>query len=71
MRSPARPLIVAVAVGAAAMCGLRAAEPTLSFTDITRQSGIRFTHNSSAFGKKFLPETMGAGVVFFDADGDG
>jgi hypothetical protein len=71
MRSPARPSIVALAVAVAAMCGVRAAEPTLTFTDITKQSGIRFTHNSGAFGKKFLPETMGSGVVFFDADGDG
>jgi enediyne biosynthesis protein E4 len=68
---PARPSIAALAVAAAALCGLSAAEPSLTFTDITRQAGIRFTHNSGAFGKKYLPETMGSGVVFFDADGDG
>ena len=35
------------------------------------KAGIRFVHTSGAFGKKYLPETMGAGCVFFDADGDG
>jgi len=27
------------------------------FTDITKQAGIHFTHNSGRAGKKFLPET--------------
>lgn len=41
------------------------------FTDVTAQAGIRFTHNSGRAGKKYLPETMGSGCIFFDADGDG
>jgi hypothetical protein len=41
------------------------------FTDVTAAAGIKFRHNSGAFGKKYLPETMGSGVVFFDADNDG
>jgi hypothetical protein len=40
------------------------------FSDVTSASGISFRHTSGAFGKKYLPETMGAGVVFFDFDGD-
>jgi hypothetical protein len=43
----------------------------LSFADVTAASGIRFRHNNGAFGKKYLPETMGSGVAFLDADGDG
>ena len=46
-----------------------AALPT--FTDVTKAAGIRFRHDSGAFGKKYLPETMGAGAAFLDADGDG
>jgi len=42
-----------------------------TFTDVTQQAGITFRHESGAFGKKYLPETMGAGGAFFDADGDG
>jgi len=29
------------------------------FVDVTEQAGIRFTHVNGAFGKKYLPETMG------------
>ena len=41
------------------------------FTDVTAQAGIHFVHNSGRAGKKYLPETMGSGCAFFDADGDG
>ncbi len=41
------------------------------FSDVTKPSGIAFVHNSGAFGKKYLPETMGAGLAFLDYDGDG
>jgi enediyne biosynthesis protein E4 len=43
----------------------------IEFTDVTSQSGIHFKHNSGAFGKKYLPETMGGGVCFLDYDNDG
>jgi hypothetical protein len=43
----------------------------VTFTDVTAAAGIKFTHNSGKAGKKFLPETMGSGCAFFDADGDG
>ena len=45
--------------------------PTVRFTDITREAGIRFMHHNGAQGKKLLPETMGGGVACFDLDGDG
>lgn len=43
----------------------------IHFTDITAQAGIRFVRNSGAFGKKYLPETMGSGVCFIDYNNDG
>ncbi len=43
----------------------------IRFTDVTAAAGIDFTHNNGAFGKKYLPETMGSGCAFFDFDGDG
>jgi len=43
----------------------------ITFRDVTAQAGIRFTHNNAAFGKKYLPETMGPGCAFIDYDGDG
>ncbi len=45
--------------------------PTVIFTDITRQAGIDFVHVNGAYGRRFLPETMGGGVAFFDYDNDG
>jgi enediyne biosynthesis protein E4 len=44
---------------------------SITFRDVTLQAGIRFVHNNGAFGKKFLPETMGPGVAFIDYDNDG
>ena len=43
----------------------------IEFTDVTAQAGIRFKHNSGAFGKKYLPETLGPGCAFLDYDADG
>jgi hypothetical protein len=43
----------------------------VEFTDVSAPSGIHFKHNSGAFGKKYLPETLGAGGGFLDYDSDG
>jgi enediyne biosynthesis protein E4 len=48
-----------------------AGAPAVTFTDVTAAAGIRFTHVNGAFGEKYLPETMGSGVVVLDYDGDG
>jgi hypothetical protein len=63
----------AVALGLATLPLLAqpAGSPGVVFKDVTAASGITFRHQSGAFGKKYLPETMGAGVVFLDFDGDG
>src|SRR5207248_7362446 len=52
----------------AAVC---AVAQQIKFRDITAQAGIRFVHYNGAFGKKYLPETMGPGCAFIDYDGDG
>jgi len=44
---------------------------SIQFRDVTEQAGIHFVHNNGAFGKKYLPETMGPGVAFIDYDNDG
>jgi enediyne biosynthesis protein E4 len=49
----------------------RSSAQAVRFRDITSQSGIHFIHNNGAFGKKYLPETMGPGVAFIDYDNDG
>ncbi len=62
---PAILLIRQAGIGAAAETA------SIQFRDVTQQAGIRFVHNNGAFGKKFLPETMGPGVAFIDYDNDG
>lgn len=43
----------------------------IRLTDITREAGINFVHNSGAFGGKYLPESLGPGCAFIDYDNDG
>jgi len=57
--------------GIGALSPASAASPGVTFLDVTQQAGIRFVHNNGAFGKKFLPETLGPGVAFIDYDNDG
>ena len=47
------------------------APAAVTFTDVTAAAGIRFRHNSGAFGRKYLPETMGSGAAVLDVDADG
>jgi hypothetical protein len=42
-----------------------------NFADVTKAAGVNFLHRSSPTSKKYLPETMGAGVALFDYDNDG
>jgi len=55
------------------LCGalVGSASGQVTFKDISKQAGINFTHNNGAVGKKWLPETMGAGCAFIDYDNDG
>jgi len=72
-RSLATILALALATLAAQHTGNGATPETsgIQFREITQAAGIHFVHNNAAFGKKFLPETMGPGVAFIDYDNDG
>src|SRR5437899_1139219 len=72
-RSLATILVLALAIILAGKTGIGATPETstIQFRDVTQLAGIRFVHNNGAFGKKFLPETMGPGVAFIDYDNDG
>jgi hypothetical protein len=65
---PLLPVVIAALVSASVP---PAADPPVIFTDVTAQAGITFTHNNGAFGRKYLPETIGSGALFLDVDGDG
>jgi len=67
-------MAAAAGIGAVIALGFAAtasAPVKVQFTDVTSQAGIKFVHNAGKSGKKYLPETLGAGAAFFDADGDG
>jgi enediyne biosynthesis protein E4 len=70
LSSVARRVAVVVAI-ALATGGLMRAAGGPQFTDVTAAAGIHFRHNSGAAGKKYLPETLGAGAAFLDFDNDG
>jgi len=76
VKEPAGALLaVAVALFFAAVAGTSAptpaSPPDVTFRDVTQKAGIHFVHNNGAFGKKYLPETLGPGVAFIDYDNDG
>ena len=60
----------AAVIGILFLAGFSQAQ-RIQFRDITAQAGIHFIHNNGAFGKKYLPETMGPGCAFIDYDNDG
>ncbi|HET7747329.1 MAG TPA: VCBS repeat-containing protein, partial [Vicinamibacteria bacterium] len=62
-------MAVLLAAGVAAGAALDAA-PGPAFREVTAAAKIAFRHHTGAYGKKYLPETMGAGLAFVDVDGD-
>jgi enediyne biosynthesis protein E4 len=72
-RSLATIFVMALAVVLVGKTGIGATPETstIQFRDVSQSAGIHFAHNNGAFGKKFLPETMGPGVAFIDYDNDG
>jgi hypothetical protein len=74
MRIPSVLTPLAAAVAVITVITTHAAPPSETlpqFTDVTTAAGIHFRHTSGAFGKKYLPETLGSGVAFLDEDNDG
>lgn len=57
--------------GLPALLGAQESAPGFRLVDVTAAAGIRFEHNSGAFGRRYLPETLGAGCAFLDYDNDG
>ena len=64
-------VLCALVLVAASVAASKVTTAPIQFTDITKQAGVKFVHNSGRAGKKYLPETVGSGVAWFDADGDG
>src|SRR5262249_31039637 len=67
---PLGPLLV-LSLVLASDAAVTSAPGPVTFTDVTTAAGIRFVHDNGAFGKKYLPETLGSGCLFLDFDNDG
>jgi len=63
--------VAAIAIAAFGAMGPSTVASPVQFKDVTAAAGIHFKHNAGKAGKKYLPETMGAGVAIFDYNGDG
>ena len=53
------------------LCVCISAGADVKFVDVTDSAGIQFRHVTGATGKRYMPETMGAGCAFLDYDSDG
>ncbi|MCP3979742.1 MAG: CRTAC1 family protein [bacterium] len=47
------------------------AQKPIVFRDVTQQTGIAFRHTDGSSGKRYIVETVSAGLALFDFDGDG
>jgi len=47
------------------------AQSPIQLKDVTRQTGITFTHTDGGSGKRYIMETVTAGLALFDYDNDG
>ena len=41
------------------------------FVEVAAEAGLNVHYDNGASGEKYMPEAMGSGAAFFDADGDG
>jgi enediyne biosynthesis protein E4 len=58
-------------ITSALVCVAASRDTAVRLVDISNQAGIHFSHYNGSAGKKWLPETIGAGCAFTDLDGDG
>jgi hypothetical protein len=68
---PAKVQVTPLAAPQTVQTAQKLALPKVPFSEVSEAAGLRFRHFTGAAGEKLLPETMGAGAAFFDADGDG
>ena len=64
-------LLAAAVVAATLLADTSPQTGGVHFIDASAAAGIHFTHNAGRTGKRYLPETLGAGCAFLDFDGDG
>jgi len=75
MRRPPRWLVPVLALLAGLVCAASAvpasAAGPIRFREVSKQWGLAFRHHNGSSGRRYMVETMGAGVAVFDYDRDG
>ncbi len=66
-----RRILIGAALASAVAFAAAPPATEVKLTEVTAAAGIKFVHNAGKAGKKYLPETLGAGAAFLDFDGDG
>ena len=63
----------AAVVGFVCLCFLLTdfVSASIRFRDVTNQTGISFVHTDGSSGKRYIVETVSAGLALLDYDGDG
>ena len=69
--SPLIPVLLLLAQASSLYSQQAVATSPVVFTDVTKQAGINWVHDNALSPERYLPETVGAGCVFFDYDNDG
>ena len=53
------------------VAGSDQAQCNIKLRDVTRETGVTFTHTDGSCGRRYIIEAMSAGLALFDYDGDG
>ncbi|MHB8955858.1 MAG: CRTAC1 family protein [Pirellulaceae bacterium] len=64
-------LIVAIATLPPAMVRPAAGQCPIQLRDVSGETGITFVHTDGSSGRRYIVETVSAGLALFDYDGDG
>ena len=69
LKMRAKPLIMVAAI----LCLFegRSLYGQIKFADVSEQTGITFKHTDGSSGKRYIVESVSAGLALFDYDGDG
>lgn len=67
---PIRSIVVVAFMCTSVACAAHARGP-IQFKDVTKQTGITFKHTDGSDGRRYIIESMSAGVAIFDYDADG
>jgi enediyne biosynthesis protein E4 len=61
----------AIEIALSGLLAFSLASADIRLTDVTKQTGINFAHTDGSSGRRYIVETVSAGLALFDYDNDG